>query len=113
MLSIFTTEFIDDNEENKARVYDESKVGNLVPIEISDGIDSFYIITGLEHKGTSYKIDKKKDDELDNNYDKRIMINAKKNLKDVKNKTKNALVLSNKELKQLLKEPEFIGKEAA
>ena len=49
MLSIFTQQKLDSDEELKAKVYAESKVGNLVPVNLMGDTNGYYVISGYEH----------------------------------------------------------------
>lgn len=113
MLTIFTKEFIDDNEENKARIYAESRVGILEPIPLFGGENQYYIVPGLEWDG---KVRIAPNQLVDDNGNFEDMVDYKSRLKpisiqgfyDLSTEKIDAIELSHYQLRLLLQAPEFM-----
>lgn len=106
MLSIFKQSTLDDNEEIKAKVFSQSKVGHLVPVTLLGSENGYYIITGYEHE-SGLTAPKKLEDEAEIEYIARLKPISLQGFADLQAETLEAINLTNEQLLLLLKQPEF------
>jgi len=132
MLSIFKKEILDSNEKLKEKIYAESQVGNLVPVNLMGDTNGYYVISGYEHKNNvliapvvnttevSETIEVETIDgspvyetvtriitESESEYITRLKPVSLQGFYDLATGAIEAIVLTNEQLKLLMKQPEF------
>ena len=107
MLSIFTKSFIDADEENRTKIYTNSKVGSLVPVSLMGEVNGYYIVKGLVW-GTNVLIaPEMNEDETQTEYAVRVRNTTLQGFVDLQAGVIDAIVLSNQQLTLLKMQPEF------
>ena len=102
MLSIFTKSFIDDNEENRSKIYTDSKVGSLVPVSLMGEVNGYYIVKGLTWETNALTAPEMNEEETQEDYAIRVRDITLQGFVDLQAGNIEAIILSN-ELLTLLK----------